>query len=156
MADAIDHHLERLDHLQGIVQRLAGNSFLIKGWTVTLVSAILGFALKDGGATAQLAYLALVPILLFWGLDGYYLAAERQVRDLYNDGAAALNAVSSSSTAPALPDPRIRPAPVGYHRWLSASSTAATVLLYLLLAFCALAVASGAFGRAAKLMVFDV
>jgi hypothetical protein len=139
-----------------ICRASSGNSFLIKGWTVTLVSAILGFALKDGGATAQLAYLALVPILLFWGLDGYYLAAERQVRDLYNDGAAALNAVSSSSTAPALPDPRIRPAPVGYHRWLSASSTAATVLLYLLLAFCALAVASGAFGRAAKLMVFDV
>jgi hypothetical protein len=107
MADAIDHHLERLDHLQSIVQRLAGNSFLIKGWAVTLVSAILGFALKDAGATAQLAYLALVPILLFWGLDGYYLAAERQIRDLYNDGAAALHAVSSSSTAPALPDPRL-------------------------------------------------
>ena len=36
MADAIDQQLKRLDHLQGIAQRLAGNSFLVKGWAVTL------------------------------------------------------------------------------------------------------------------------
>src|SRR5580704_9020987 len=95
MPDVNDQQLKRLDHLQGIVQRLGGNSFLIKGWTLTLVSAVLGFALKDPATTAPLGYLALMPIILLWGLDAYYLAIERRVVSLYNNGATALSNVLS-------------------------------------------------------------
>lgn len=152
MADAIDHHLKRLDHLQSVVQRLAGNSFLIKGWTVTLASAFLGFALKDLDTTASLAWLALVPVLVFWGLDGYYLAKERQLRDLYNSGTTALHAVTTALaiSRTGLPDPRINPGPLVFRGWLDATTAAATSLIYIPLVICAVAVGSGALQRAAQ------
>jgi hypothetical protein len=150
MADAIDHQIKRLDHLQGIIQRLAGNSFLIKGWTVTLVTAILGFALKDPDKTAPLAYMAFAPIILFWGLDGYYLAIERLIRHLYNDGADALRNAAYSSTAHTLPMPSIRPLPPTFADWKDATFARATWTIYVLLAICAGAVGVGLFMRVAK------
>jgi hypothetical protein len=77
--------LEHLKMLQGIINRLAGNSFSIKGWSVTLVAAILAWAAgKDAGsATIVFALAAMIPVLFFWGLDAYYLNLERQFRKLY-------------------------------------------------------------------------
>lgn len=152
MPDLSDLHLKRLDHLQGIVQRLAGNSFLIKGWSVTLVSAVLGFALKDPATTSELAYLALVPIVLLWGLDAYYLAVERNFRSAYNTDAAALQArLSADPNAnlplPNLPEAEITTLRAGVYGWLDAASTRATWVLYLLLVICSVAVGSGAFLR---------
>jgi hypothetical protein len=72
---------KHLDLLQGVISRLAGNAFLIKGWSVTLVTALLGLAVD--GATPALAALALLPALMFWGLDGYFLAQERLFRGIY-------------------------------------------------------------------------
>jgi hypothetical protein len=156
MADGNDLQMKRLDHLQGIVQRLAGNSFLIKGWAVTLVSAVLGFALKDA-TTSPLAYLAIVPVLLFWGLDAYYLAVERGVRKLYNDGAVAVQAAlapaAPAAVIAALPAANIAPAKVCFGRWFSAAKTPATCVIYLLLVFCILAVGTGWFLQVAKAIV---
>jgi hypothetical protein len=73
-----DKHLALV---QGVVNRLAGNSFSLKGWSVTLVSALLALAAKD--ADARLVAVALLPALTFWGLDGYFLAQERLFRGLY-------------------------------------------------------------------------
>lgn len=77
--DIDDKHLALV---QGVVNRLAGNSFALKGWSVTLVSALLALAGKD--ADSWLAAVALLPALTFWGLDGYFLAQERLFRGLYN------------------------------------------------------------------------
>jgi hypothetical protein len=71
-----------LDHLQAIVQRLAGNSFSIKGWAVTVASGFLGFSVKD--AKPAVAFIGTVPIVIFWCMDAYYLASERHFRSLYN------------------------------------------------------------------------
>jgi hypothetical protein len=155
MPDLNDQHLKRLDHLQGIIQRLAGNSFLFKGWAVTLVSAVLGFALKDANSL-PLAYLALVPILLFWGLDAYYLALERNVRKLYNDGAGALHGVLSGAPGSTLPNACISPAPASFDDWWDAALTRATWLIYFLLIVCTVAVGSGVFLKAAKAGVIYV
>jgi len=73
-----DKHLALV---QGVVNRLAGNSFALKGWSVTLVSALLALASKD--ADPWLVAIALLPTLTFWGLDGYFLAQERLFRGLY-------------------------------------------------------------------------
>jgi len=72
---------KHLSLIQGVVNRLAGNSFALKGWSVTLVSALLALAAKD--ADARLVAIALLPALTFWGLDGYFLAQERLFRRLY-------------------------------------------------------------------------
>lgn len=77
-ADINDKHLTLI---QGVINRLAGNSFALKGWSVTLVSALLALASKD--ADRWLVAIALLPALTFWGLDGYFLAQERLFRGLY-------------------------------------------------------------------------
>jgi hypothetical protein len=66
-----DNRDRRLDHLQGIIQRLATNSFAIRGWAVTLASAFLGFSIKD--ARAAIAFVGVAPIVVFWIIDAYYL-----------------------------------------------------------------------------------
>jgi hypothetical protein len=72
---------EHLSLVQGVINRLAGNSFALKGWSVTLVSALL--ALNVAETDVRLVAIALLPALTFWGLDGYFLAQERLFRDLY-------------------------------------------------------------------------
>jgi hypothetical protein len=67
--------------LQGIINRLAGNSSSCKTWCLALVSALLGLA----GATHNPAIVtfALVPVVIFAFVDTMYLARERAFRDLY-------------------------------------------------------------------------
>jgi hypothetical protein len=72
---------KHLSMVQGVINRLAGNSFSLKGWSVTLVSALLALAVNT--ASASLVAVALLPALTFWGLDGYFLAQERLFRGLY-------------------------------------------------------------------------
>ncbi|OHD12605.1 MAG: hypothetical protein A2086_16060 [Spirochaetes bacterium GWD1_27_9] len=57
---------------------MAGNSFLIKGWTLTLVVG----ALLLKGSMYQ-ALIAFIPAILFWFLDAYFLRQERLYRKLY-------------------------------------------------------------------------
>lgn len=152
MADAIDHQLKRLDHLQSIIQRLAGNSFLIKGWAITLTSAILGFALKDPASTGSLAFLAILPTLAFWELDAYYLALERGMRHLYNDGSDALR-TAHYNVAANLPDPQIGPRNVCFCGWLCAAWVPSTAVLYIVLLAGACAVGFGWFTKTVHLLI---
>jgi len=71
-----------LEMIQGVVNRLSHNSFLLKGWTVVLVSAMFALAAKD--TTPRFVYLALLPGIAFWCLDAYYLWQERLFRALYD------------------------------------------------------------------------
>lgn len=72
-----------LELIQSIITRMATNSFLLKGWSVSLCVAF--FALSSTDARPGFAILAYVPILMFWGLDAYYLCQERLHRKLYDE-----------------------------------------------------------------------
>ena len=61
---------------------MSGNSFLLKGWSVTLSAALFALAAKD--ANFKLVVIAYYPILVFWVLDGYFLYQERLFRELYD------------------------------------------------------------------------
>lgn len=74
--------VKHLEFIQVTIVRMAANSFVIKGWTVTLVAAILAFTSKDANSNA--ASIALIPAIMFWGLDAYYLRTEREFRALYD------------------------------------------------------------------------
>jgi len=76
------NQIKHLELLQAVIGRLAGNSFLIKGWSVTVVGAFLGFAVTQ--KEASLARVSLLPLALFWGLDTYFLRAERLFRRLFD------------------------------------------------------------------------
>ena len=76
-----ENKLKHLELIQGIINRMASNSFALKGWAVTLVAGIFALASKD---TDKIYFLiAYVPIVVFWLLDSYYLLQERLFRSLY-------------------------------------------------------------------------
>ena len=71
-----------LEMIRAIINRMSINSFLLKGWSVVLVSAL--FALAAGDSQALFVYLAYFPAVAFWILDGYFLWQERLFRKLYD------------------------------------------------------------------------
>jgi hypothetical protein len=73
---------KHLELIQGVINRMASNSFQLKGWSVTLVSAL--FALGASGTNVAVIYLAYLPAIAFWVLDGYFLWQERMYRKLYD------------------------------------------------------------------------
>lgn len=81
-----DRVIKHLEITQGIINRLANNSFLIKGWSMTiLAAAILFIARSNGSYSAFLTLSFIIPVLTFWMLDGYFLWQERLFRGIYND-----------------------------------------------------------------------
>ena len=73
--------LKHLELIQNVINRLANSSFFLKGWTVIFV-AVLGFATKD--SKPMYVWLAAIPTVSFWVLDGFYLNQERLFRRLYD------------------------------------------------------------------------
>jgi len=82
MQDTNENRLAHLGMIQSVINRMAGTSFILKGWSVTLVAAMS--ALAADNSRQAFAYLALLPAVVFWGLDGYYLRQERLFRKLYH------------------------------------------------------------------------
>ena len=78
-----DQEIKHLELIQSAVNRLAANSFQMKGGMLTIVSALLGFFAESGNT--KFALVAILPVLVFWGLDAYYLQQERKFRGIYND-----------------------------------------------------------------------
>lgn len=74
--------LKHLEMLQQVITRMANNSFLVKGWSITLISALLALAAKD--KIQLMAYVAILPWLAFWMLDGFFLRQERLYRGLFD------------------------------------------------------------------------
>jgi len=77
----MENKRKHLEFIQGVITRMNTNSFMIKGWAITLVSAL--FALAANDSNKMYVLLTYVPIPLFWILDGFYLSKERQFRELY-------------------------------------------------------------------------
>ena len=74
---------KHLELIQGVINRMAGNSFPLKGWSVTLTSALFALAAKD--ANPFFVDLAYFPSATFWALDVYFLRQERLYRELYRE-----------------------------------------------------------------------
>jgi len=74
---------KHLEFIQGVISRTASNSFLLKGWTVTLFTILFVFATEK--INFQCILVAIFPVFIFWLLDGFFLQKERLFRDLYNE-----------------------------------------------------------------------
>ena len=75
----------RKDHLQmiqGVINRMAQNSFQLKGWTVTLAAALVVFL--KGEARPAWLFVPALPVIGFWLLDAWYLRRERLFRRLFD------------------------------------------------------------------------
>ena len=74
-------YVRHLEMIEAIIDRMANNSFLLKGWSVTLAAGL--FALAANDTEPLFAAIAILPGLAFWGLDAYYLRQERLYRRLF-------------------------------------------------------------------------
>ena len=79
----MEEKIKHLEFIQNIITRMNSNSFAIKGWMVTIVSALL--ALYANSNNEIFMFIAIVPTFIFWLLDAFYLAQERRFRCLYDD-----------------------------------------------------------------------
>ena len=78
--------LKHLEFIEAAIGRMATNSFLFKGWAITIVAALSAFAAAN--TKTALLTIAIVATVMFWGLDGYYLWLERRFIELYEQVAA--------------------------------------------------------------------
>jgi hypothetical protein len=78
----MENKLKHLDFIQAVISRMGSNSFLVKGWAVTLVAALFALAAKD--SNVRFIYVAYLPVLAFWFLDTFFLRQEKLYRNLYN------------------------------------------------------------------------
>ena len=72
-----------LSMIQDIIKRMADNSFAMKNWCIAISSGLFGInTWKSEDWKAYL--LVLIPIIMFWYLDAYYLRQERLFRGVYD------------------------------------------------------------------------
>ncbi len=79
--DNDEKKIKHLEMIEKIIERMASNSFKLKGWTVTLIAVISAIIARD--SDKYLFFLVLIPIGAFWCLDAFYLQLERKYRELY-------------------------------------------------------------------------
>jgi len=78
----MENKRKHLEFIQGAINRMAGNLFFLRGWTITLIAALFAFFVKD--ANTDFIFVVYFPVIIFWILDGYFLSQERLFRALYN------------------------------------------------------------------------
>lgn len=75
--------LLHLQMIQANITRFSNNSFLLKGWSVALVSAVL--LLDVGKAVFPYVLVLYIPLVMLAFMDGYYLFQEKKYRTLYRE-----------------------------------------------------------------------
>ena len=79
----VERHKE-IDLIQSCINRMAQNSFQVKGWTVALFAVILALLPEKVESTNKffLGIVMLAISIMFWYLDSFFLAAERNYRKM--------------------------------------------------------------------------
>ena len=76
--------IEHLKMIQNVIDRMGRNSFWLRGWNATLAVGWLAFVARVGVEKTPDGLWPIVPLLMLFLLDGYYLSQERRFRKLYN------------------------------------------------------------------------
>lgn len=76
-----ENKIKHLEMIEGIIERMAKNSFQLKAWAMTLVTVVGALGAKESDKRFML--LAFVPIIGFWLLDAFYVQQERRYKALY-------------------------------------------------------------------------
>ena len=74
--------LKHLELIQGVITRIGGNLFTLRGWMITLVVGLSVAFLEVGRNELQVVLILVV--LIFWIHDAYFLSLERSYRSLYD------------------------------------------------------------------------
>ncbi len=77
---------KEIDLIQSIINRMASNSFLLKGWLISIIAVVLVLS-KDSNVSGNdysIFLILLLPTVTFWYLDAFYLHKEKCYRKLYS------------------------------------------------------------------------
>lgn len=81
--------VKHLEFVQNNIARMNQCSVQMKGWAITLITALLAVYAATIGSNGVgknwIIFIGIAPTILFWILDSYYLCQERKFRALYND-----------------------------------------------------------------------
>jgi hypothetical protein len=78
-----ESQIKHLEFIQAVISRLSTDSFLMKGWAITIAGVIYSFAANH--LNPWVAAVGFAPVVAFWFLDSYFVRKERQFRALYDD-----------------------------------------------------------------------
>lgn len=73
---------KEIDLIQTCITRMASNSFLLKGWAISIIAVVLALADKAVDP-ALLSSVVLIPLFSFWYLDAFFLRTEKMYRKMY-------------------------------------------------------------------------
>ena len=74
--------LKTIDLLESCISRMAQNSFIVKGWTITLTGVILALV-PETLDVRLICIICSMLIISFWIVDALYLKNERKFRNKY-------------------------------------------------------------------------
>ena len=80
---------KHLEFIQNNITRMNQCSFQMKGWTITLTSALIALFVstisENNSGNKIYIYASIISTLLFWCLYSLYLSKERKFIGIYND-----------------------------------------------------------------------
>ncbi|MCC7004752.1 hypothetical protein IT397_02435 [Candidatus Nomurabacteria bacterium] len=79
-----DDKRAHLAMIQGVISRMGGNLFFLKGWAVTLIIGLFAATISFNG-NQYLNFILVGALVFFWGFDAYFLSLERCFRNLYDE-----------------------------------------------------------------------
>lgn len=97
--------LKHLDFVQNTINRMSTNSFIIKGWTITLIAVIFSlnklegnylFTYSDYNFPTEIVVIIFL-ILLFWFTNAYFLQQERRYIYIYSKLIEQYNSSNSNN-----------------------------------------------------------
>lgn len=118
-------NIKHLEFTQAVITRMNTNSFQIKGWTITIVAALL--AIFASTKNELFILVSLLPATVFWSLDSYYLMQERKFRGIYNDIAGLTDNPITSKEFEMRPDLYVG----GKYSYFNVFTSSTILMLYL-------------------------
>lgn len=86
--DLQNHGPNKIAHLQmiqSVINRMGGNLFYLRGWSITLLAGLFAVSTSNFLAvTGWAPLLFFLLLLVFWIYDAYFLSLERKFRGLYD------------------------------------------------------------------------
>lgn len=73
---------KEIDLIQSCINRMANNSFLLKGWGVSIIAVIVALSPEEINKLVVMLTLIMVTIS-FWYLDAFFIRIEKLYRKMY-------------------------------------------------------------------------
>lgn len=84
-SDVPEPRIRHLEMIQGVINRMASNSFALKALSGTITAAVIAYAAATKDPARWFVVAGILPAVIFWAMDAKYLRLEKMFRSLYDD-----------------------------------------------------------------------